>query len=305
MTLEHEAKDSKASNPTVPSGTLAVGAAHTPPVEAGRPASEAWLRKNLNILALVAITVLNGIGWLVLYYLVLVPQVEQNIAQTRLLDAQSARLEGATQKLADALDLREKAGRIEVDDANLRLLEAQIRKLESTAMRLEEQVSSLRQRTQASTDLNTLMQGLRPNVAFGRFDFAFPSSDLCSLEHEIKNIGVNAAIVDEPRLFLATQPFGDTVPKEGVLVLGQDYSFELGQRTGMVLPGQALSAVYRIRLLRPELRGRPLYYRFLWTVTTDPTAVANAATLLGKHANQNDLRSRSVFSSGLGGHVTF
>jgi hypothetical protein len=56
----------------------------------------------------VVITLLNGIGWIIIYLYVLSPQADQNKAQTRLFDQQLARLQGTNQRMLDQLDVREK-----------------------------------------------------------------------------------------------------------------------------------------------------------------------------------------------------
>jgi hypothetical protein len=154
-----------------------------------QPPTRNW---QLSVLVPIVITLLNGIGWVVVYYLVLSPQVAQYKAQTK-------------------------------------LIEAQIAKLESTNARLEDQIGSIRLRAQATNEMNSTLVALRPNVSFGNFDFTFPRADKgqAVLGHEIKNIGSNATIVAAPTISLSLRPFSEAATKDALLLLGRDYTVEV------------------------------------------------------------------------------
>jgi hypothetical protein len=80
---------------------------HSPPPLPSDPHYVWGLREwKLSDLVPVAITLLNGIGWVVIY--LFSSQADQSKAQTKLFDEQLARLQSANQKLLDQLEIREK-----------------------------------------------------------------------------------------------------------------------------------------------------------------------------------------------------
>lgn len=252
----------------------------------------------------IVITLINGIGWLIMYFLVLSPQVDQYRAQTKLFNVQSEKLESVHQKLVEQLEVQEKSGRVQLDDTNRRLIELQISRLEGATARLEGQLAALRAQTQATADLNSVRQSLRPNVVFGRFVSTISRKDEIELEQEIKNIGSNAAIVEAPRVRLSMRPITEETTRDALLVANRDYSLRV-LRPGMFQPGSAGRSLYSIKLLNQALRGSAIYYEFGFQVSTDPLAVSTAAQILGKQISDADLNKLSQFNYGFVGTVTF
>lgn len=252
----------------------------------------------------IAITALNAIGWIVVYFLVLSPQAEQSKAQTRLLDEQIERLRGMNQKVLDQLDIQEKSGRVQLDNSNRRLTDLQIARIEAAAVRLEDQLANLRSRTQTTTDLNAVRQSLRPNMLFGKFNFTFPKATEANFEHEIKNIGVNAVAVSSPIVRLAVKPIGDSPSPSDLLVEGRDYAVRV-YSLGMFQPGVARNVDYTIELLNLNLRGLTLHYALTWNNTTDQFAVSTAAQLLGKQVTASELSTLSSMRLTLVGTLTY
>lgn len=251
-----------------------------------------------------AITAINGIGWLAVYFLVLAPQAEQSRVQARLLDEQLARLQSANQKIVDQLDIREKGGRVQLDDSNRRFIELQIARLEAATVRLEDQLANIRTRTQATTDFNAVRQSLRPNIIFGKFDFKFPHPDKVELEHNIRNIGANAVIVAAPNLRLSLKPIDNNSRREDLLIAGEDFNVKL-YRPGMLQPGVSNSIDYTIEMLSARFRGFTLYYSLDWKTSTDSAAVSSAQKILGGNISASELSALSTFTQTLSGTITF
>jgi hypothetical protein len=250
------------------------------------------------------ITLFNGIGWLVVYFLVLSPQVDQNRAQTKLFDAQLEKLQSAHQRLTEQLDVKERSGRVQLDDANRRFIDAQMSRLESATARLERQLANLRAQTQATADLNSVRQGLRPNIRFGIIESTFLQKDEIELVHEVKNIGSNAAIVAAPIILLSTRPIIEDGDSSALLAVNRDYSARVSE-AGMLQPGNSSWISYSIKLLNKTLRGSAIHFKLMWQTSTDPSAVSTAAQILGKQISGAELKELSQFSHSLSGDITF
>lgn len=289
------------ANPESRPAPLAAPAPGAPQPPALEPES---LLQKFNAISPIAITLLNGLGWLLAYFLVLAPQAKQNESQARLLDEQAARLQSAHQKLLDQLEVREKDGRVRLDDSNRRLAEVQIARLEAAAVRLEDQIANLRARSQTATDLNAVRQSLRPNVTFGKFEFTFPRANTVELEHEIRNIGSNAAAISQPVIKLALQPMSNTSSDQQLLTLGRHYNVRTYQ-IGLTQPGETRRVGYSIDLLDSNLRGTTLYYVVQWTTTVDRAAITTAQQLLGKQASSEDLAAYATLAPFLVGSIVF
>lgn len=260
--------------------------------------------REFNAISPIAITLLNGIGWVLAYFLILSPQAKQNESQAKLLDEQVVRLQSAQQKLLDQLEVSEKDGRVRLDDSNRRLADVQIARLEAAAIRLEDQIANLRARSQTATDLNAVRQSLRPNVTFGKFEFTFPRTNTVELEHDIRNIGTNTVIVSQPVIKLALQPMSNTSSDQQLLAQGRHYNMRTYQ-IGLVQPGETRRVGYTIDLLNGNLRGTTLYYVVQWTTSVDKAAISTAQQLLGKQASAEDLTARATQAPFLVGSIVF
>lgn len=258
------------------------------------------VRKSGDIGSLVIISLINLIGWLVMYFIVLSLQADHNKAQTRLFDAQNMKL----QRLVDRLERWERSGRVQLGDSNKGFIELQVSRLEAATAQLEEQLANIGAQTQTTADLNLVRQGLRPNLLFGKFEFTFSQNDNVELEHEIRNIGSNAALVAAPAVSLSLRPIADEATSDALLVADKDYSVRV-YRPGMFQSGYAAKISYSIKLLNQTLKGSVIHYKLQWQASTDPLAVSTAAKILGKQISSAELKRLSEFTQILRGTITF
>ena len=124
-------------------------------------------------------------------------------------------------QLAEAV---KKPGRTQPDQVNRLLSEVQLRKLENATARLEDELGTARARTHVTVDLNSLVQGLRPNVSFGVLRTDVKKPGVVDITFQVRNSGSHAAIVEVPELILATKPVAPSGPVDGRLIATQDYS---------------------------------------------------------------------------------
>jgi len=254
----------------------------------------------------IVVTLINGVGWLLVYFLVLSPQADQSRTQTMLLDAQLKKIQSINQKLLDQNELREISGRIQLDDANRRFVELQIGRLEGATSRLEEQLANLRVRAQTTNDLNSVLQAIRPNVLLGKFDFNFPYADQVEIEHEISNIGLNSVTLSVPVVRLSLKPISDSnnINNNDLLVPDRDYVLNVSG-VGIWQPKFTAKSSYSIKLLNRKLIGSTIYFNFHWKASTDPLAVSIAGQILGEQIMSSQLKELSVFGYTLTGTFSF
>jgi hypothetical protein len=250
----------------------------------------------------ILITLINGIGWLVMYFLVLSPQVDQYRAQTKLFNAQFEKIQSSPQKQIEQLEVKEKSGRVQLDDATRRFIELQINKLEGATARLESQLANLRAQTQVTADFNSVRQGLRPNLLFEALKSTLLQNDEIQILYEIKNIGSNAAIVEAPILSLSTRPITGIITRDALMVVGKDYSADI-YRLGLFQPGYSCKTAYSIKLLNQTLRGSVIFYKFQIHVSTDPMAVSTASRILGNQISDAEMKELSQFTYNVGGSI--
>ena len=252
----------------------------------------------------ILITLINGIGWLVMYFLVLSPQVDQYRAQTKLFNAQFEKIQSSPQKQIEQLEVKEKSGRVQLDDATRRFIELQINRLEGATARLESQLANLRAQTQVTVDLNSVRQGLRPNLLFGKANITFLQKNEVEVSFEVKNIGSNPAILEVPKIFLSMKPITEQTTSDALLVDGKDYSLQTF-RPGMYQPGFSGNVSFVIKLLNQALRGSLIHSYYRFQASTDPSAVSTAAQILGKQISSDELKQLSQFTQGIYGTATF
>jgi hypothetical protein len=263
----------------------------------------------------IGLLVINVIGWLLLFFLytridmrepeATVPAVEARLVLIETaIEKLAAQFDSSTQKLTAQLDVLEKQGesqlaeatkkqgRTQPDPVNRLLSEAQLRKLESATARLEDELGTARARTHVTVDLNSLVQGLRPNVSFGVLRTDVKKPGVVDLTFQVRNSGSHAAIVEVPELVLATKPVPPSGPVDGRLVATQDYAVH--GRTGTFLPNEPSNHAYTVTLTDPKRLEQPLYYRMTFRTSTDPTVVATSSRLLQGKVAAKDIQELSV-----------
>jgi len=259
---------------------------------------------------------LNVIGWVALYFVVsgLLAQhdgpnapawtaaMNERDAQLKAMEAQLAKLESTTQKLADQMEILALQQRAQQDGLGRRLSQAEIRKLESATARLEEELANLRERTYVTVDLNTLVQRLRPNVSFGLLRVDPSKPGVADVTFQMHNLGPYAAIVDAPEVVLATKPVSLSGPIDGQLVPLEDYTVR-GARAGALLPNEPRNQAYTIVLNNPRRLEQPLYYKVTFKTSTDPAVVNASSRLLQGKVPEKDIRELSVSQYGDVGEV--
>lgn len=258
--------------------------------------------------------VVNVIGWLLFFFFyaridVKEPDHQVSAVEARLalvetsIERLAAQFDTSTQKLAAQLEVLEKQGEIQLaeaakkqkgaqpDQVSRLLSEAQLRKLESATARLEDELGTARTRTHVTVDLNSLVQGLRPNVSFGVLRTDVKKPGVVDLTFQVRNSGSHAAIVEVPELVIATKPVPPGGPVDGRLT-SQDYSVH--GRTGTFLPNEPSNHAYTVTLTDPKRLEQPLYYRMTFRTSTDPTVVATSSRLLHGKVAAKDIQELSV-----------
>jgi len=253
---------------------------------------------------LIFITLIHIVGWLAVYFMILAPLVEQNNTQAQRFDTQLAQLQSANREFVKQLETPRTSSTLPVQDNGRRALEREVRRLEATTVRLENQLAKILSQTRPSPDPSSTLQNLRPNLTFGKFEFTFLTNDDVKLEHEIKNIGANAAIVAAPTVQLSLNSITGDVASDVPLEINGDYSIRVYQ-PGTFQSGYASRVSYSIKLLNQSLKGSPIYYELQWGVSTDPIAVSSAARILGKQTTNDELSRLSHFTQRLQGTITF
>ena len=256
---------------------------------------------------------LNVIGWVVFYFVIsstVVRQREQTVtdaaeraALARTVDARLATLETHLQKLGEQLNGLASRAQARPDDVDRRLSQAELRRLESTTARLEDELGNLSRRTHVTVDLNTLVQGLRPNVSFGLLRITPTKPGVIELTFQMRNLGAYSATVDAPEIALAAKPFTESGPGEGLLVPGQDYTVR-ADRVETLLPNESKNFTYTVVLSDPRRLERPLHYKAMFRTSTDPAVVATSTGLLKGKLPEKDIRALSVAQYGHVGEVT-
>jgi len=255
---------------------------------------------------------LNLIGWVVFYFVIastLVRQGEKPAPDAaerdlaRSVDARLATLETHLQKLAAQLDGIASRAQARPDDVDRRLSQAELRRLESTTARLEDELGNLSRRAHVTVDLNTLIQGLRPNVSFGLLRIVPTKPGVLELTFQMRNLGAYAVTVDAPDIALAANPFAESGPGDGLLVPGQDYTVK-ADRVEALLPNESKNFAYTVVLNDPRRLARPLYYKAMFRTSTDPAVVATSSGLLKGKLPEKDIRALSVAQYAHVGEVT-
>jgi hypothetical protein len=258
---------------------------------------------------------INVVGWLLFFFFYAridakepesqVPAVEARLTLVEMaIEKLAAQFETSTQKLGAQLDVLEKQAETQLaeaakkqkatqpDQVSRLLSEAQLRKLENATARLEDELGTARARTHVTVDLNSLVQGLRPNVSFGVLRTDIKKPGVVDLTFQVRNSGTHAAIVEVPELVLATKPVPASGPVDGRLVAAQDYSVQ--GRTGTFLPNEPSNHAYTVTLTDPKRLEQPLYYRMTFRTSTDPTVVAASSRLLQGKVAAKDIQELSV-----------
>jgi|GEM_PF-4494530 len=124
------------------------------------------------------------------------------------------------------------------------------------------------------------------------------------MEHEIKNIGANAAIVGAPNIRLSLKPIDSGTKREDLLIAGEDFRLNV-YRPGMFQPGASNRIDYKITLLNSRLRGSTVHYSFEWPISTDAAAISNARKILGAQISAPELTELSTFTQTFVGTITF
>ena len=253
---------------------------------------------------LIFITLIHIVGWLAVYFLILMPLVDQNSAQVQRFNSQLAQLQNTSREFVKQLETPRTSSKEPLQDNDKRALERQVRRLEATTVRLENQLAKILSRAEVTPDPGSILQNLRPNLIFGKFEFTFLTNEDVKLEHEIKNIGANAAIIAAPNVQLSLNPITGDVASDAPLEIGRDYAVRVYQ-PGTFQSGYASRVSYSIKLLNQSLKGSPVYYELQWRVSTDPLAVSSAARILGKQTTNDELNRLSQFTQRLQGTITF
>lgn len=255
---------------------------------------------------------LNLIGWGAFYFVVshaFVGQGEtpapasaaERDALPRAVEARLATLETQLQKMTAQLDVIANRARPD-DDVGRRLSQAELRRLESTTARLEDELGNLGRRTHVTVDLNTLMQGLRPNVSFGLLRIVPTKPGVLELTFQMRNLGAHAASVDAPEIVLAAKPFAESGPIDSQLVPGEDYTVK-AYRVDALLPNESRNLAYSVVLNDPRKLDKPLHYKVTFRTSTDPAVVATSSGLLKGKLPEKDIRALSVAHYGHVGEV--
>jgi hypothetical protein len=256
---------------------------------------------------------LNLIGWVVFYFAVSHAFVRQGEtpapvsaaesgAFARSLDARLAALETHVQKMTGQLDVIANRAPARPDDVGQRLSQAELRRLESTTARLEDELGNLSRRAHVTVDLNTLIQGLRPNVSFGLLRIVPTKPGVLELTFQMRNLGAHAASVDVPEIVLAAKPFAESGPVDGQLVPGEDYTVKT-YRVDALLPNESRNLAYSVVLNDPRKLDKPLHYKVTFRTSTDPAVVATSSGLLKGKLPEKDIRALSVSHYGHVGEV--
>jgi hypothetical protein len=257
---------------------------------------------------------LNLIGWVVFYFAVSHAFVRQGEtpapasaserdALPRAVEARLATLETHVQKMTAQLDvIANRAQARPDDDLGRRLSQAELRRLESTTARLEDELGNLSRRAHVTVDLNTLIQGLRPNVSFGLLRIVPTKPGVLELTFQMRNLGAHAASVDVPEIVLAAKPFAESGPIDGQLVPGEDYTVKT-YRVDALLPNESRNLAYSVVLNDPRRLERPLHYKVTFRASTDPAVVATSSGLLKGKLPEKDIRALSVSHYGHVGEV--
>jgi hypothetical protein len=238
-----------------------------------------------------ALLLLNLIGWVAFYFLVsgapgrqaeAAPGPERD-ALARSVDARLATLEAQLQQIAARLDAAATQAR---DDVGRRASQAELK-------RLEGELDDLSRRPHVTVDLNTLLQGLRPNVSFGLLRIAPTKPGVLELTFQTRNLGSHGARVEQPEFLLASKPLAASGRGDGLLVPDQDYTVKAHQVEAL-LPNESRNLAYTIVLNDPRRLDGPLHYKVTFRTRTDPAVVATSAGLLNGKLPEKDIRALSV-----------
>jgi hypothetical protein len=256
---------------------------------------------------------LNLIGWVAFYFVVSHAFVRQGETPApasaaerdvlaRAVEARLATLETHVQKMTAQLDVIANRAQARPDDVGQRLSQAELRRLESTTARLEDELGNLSRRTHVTVDLNTLIQGLRPNVSFGLLRIVPTKPGVLELTFQMRNLGAHAASVDAPEIVLAAKPFAESGPIDSQLVPGEDYTVKT-YRVEALLPNESRNLAYSVMLNDPRRLDKPLHYKVTFRASTDPAVVATSSGLLKGKLPEKDIRALSVSHYGHVGEV--
>jgi hypothetical protein len=204
-----------------------------------------------------ATTLVNAAGWLIVYFLVLSPQAEQNKSQSMLFNAQ-------------------------------------LRKLESVNEKLNDQIQLLRNRMQSATEVLAARQAVRPKLQFSDIDIAFPARDTISMVQRIKNVGLYPALIESPDIRLSPLAIADGSTANSDLLQGRDYEVVL-QRPGMFLPGQEFPIALTVKIKLRRFFGIPIYFDVGWNSDSDPKAVDATREVLKDQITDDELEDLSHF----------
>ena len=293
--------NSTPASPTVP---LSADARLETELEQSSDHKLGFRSKKLGENGVMVITLVNIIGWLIMYFLIISLQTTHNKNQAKLFDAKIQNLQSANRKLVKQIEGQGKFSGPQLDLKNNLVVEAHIKRLEAATARIEKQLTKVRIQTKPITDFNLVRQGLRPNLLYGKFEFSFVRSEVAELEHQIRNIGTNAAFVEAPVVRLSLRAISEKTTDDELLLVNKDYSVR-AYRPGMFQPGYAAKVSYSIELLNDKLKGEVIHYELEWEAVTDSASVAAAAEILGDRITDTDLMSLSRFTQRLRGTITY
>jgi hypothetical protein len=269
---------------------------------------------------------LNIIGWAAFLFYAQRP-LPQDDGDTAAIEAHTAKLDSFMQKLEQDLTSRdqelrdqlaalEQQTRTQIDEAKkemetqleetskqkIRVIptdprargtDPQLKKLETATARVEDELTNLRNHPHVTVDLNALVQGLRPNIAFDVVRIDTRKLGVIDLTLQARNLGPYAAVVEGPELVIATRPVSLSGPVDGQLLPAQDYTFR-SSRLGTLLPDQPINVAYTVTLNNAKLLDQPLYYKLTYKTNTDPTLVTTATRLLRGKLSEKEVQDLSI-----------
>ncbi len=134
--------------------------------------------------------------------------------------------------------------------------------------RLSNELANTEKQVKMTLDIASFIKDIQPNLQIDAGGVKYQDEATLNMYFNISNLGAHVAVIEEPQLYLATEPIFSTDNVSNQLCEGTDYQLK-NMKIGNVPPGQKVQQIFGIKFKNIAKIPDKIYYHTTFDSKTD------------------------------------